>query len=83
MVIYQWVGKELYEIYFWKYMYSEYIHEDPSHNFEYIRRCNSNQSWSGPINSWALAYYILWNEPTIRGSLADYDNKCFRFFPAA
>ena len=51
------------------------IHKDEERKKKYIARHKSREDWNDYTSKGSLAYYILWNKPTIRESIADYKKK--------
>jgi len=49
-------------------------HKDEARRQRYLQR-HSKESWSDPKTAGTLARYILWNKPTLRGSIADYKKR--------
>lgn len=41
----------------------------------YIARHRVNENWDEPTSAGALSRYILWNEPSLHASLADYRQR--------
>ena len=40
----------------------------------YISR-HKKENWTTPMTSGTLAFYILWNKPTLKASIADYKRR--------
>lgn len=56
--------------------YSDYIHhKDPERKKRYIERHRKNENWKDPTTAGSLSYFILWNKPTLRESIADYKRR--------
>ena len=55
--------------------YEDYTtHGDLQRKQNYLSR-HSNENWNDYMSSGSLAYYILWNKPTIKASIEDYMNR--------
>jgi hypothetical protein len=50
-------------------------HGDLSRKMNYISRHKKNEDWNDYMTAGSLAYYILWNKPTLTASIEDYMNK--------
>ena len=56
--------------------YSDYtIHKDDERKKRYINRHKKNENWNDPMTAGTLSKYILWNKPTLQGSIADYKKR--------
>lgn len=53
-------------------------HKDPERKKRYIARHAKNEDWTDPVSAGALSRWILWNKPTLKGSIDDYKKK-FKF----
>lgn len=51
------------------------IHHDKARLNRYIGRHHKNENWNNPLTAGSLSKYILWNKPTIRGSVCDFKKK--------
>ena len=51
------------------------IHGDMARKANYIARHKTREDWNDYKSSGSLAYYILWNKPTIKASIEDYMNR--------
>lgn len=49
--------------------------ERDAHKEHYITRHAKDLNTDDPTRSGYLSYYILWNKPTIKASIADYKRK--------
>ena len=68
--------KKLKTVHFGANGYSDYtIHKDPERKQRYIKRHQKNENWGDPMRPGTLAFYILWNKPTIKESIKDYKKK--------
>jgi hypothetical protein len=55
---------------------SDYIlHNDLTRKMNYLARHKEREDWNDYMSSGSLAYYILWNKPTLSGSIEDYMNR--------
>ena len=50
-------------------------HGDLSRKMNYISRHKEREDWNDYMSSGSLAYYILWNKPTLTASIEDYMNR--------
>jgi len=50
-------------------------HGDMARKANYIARHKAREDWNDYMSSGSLAYYILWNKPTLSASIEDYMNK--------
>ena len=58
--------------------YSDYtIHKDPERKQRYINRHKKAENWNDPKSAGSYAKHILWNQPSLRASVAD-TNKRFK-----
>ena len=56
--------------------YSDYTkHRDTKRRSRYIHRHARNENWRNMKSAGALSRYILWNKPTLRGSVKDYRRR--------
>ena len=57
--------------------YSDFTkHKDKTRRQRYIdRHSGMGEDWSDPTTPGALSRYILWNKPTLKGSLADFRKR--------
>lgn len=65
-------------IHFGQEGYSDYTkHKDPERKERYIKRHRKREKWGksgiGTAGFWSR--WILWNEPTLRGSIADTEER--------
>ena len=55
---------------------SDYIlHNDLTRKMNYIARHKEREDWMDYMTAGALSYWILWNKPTLSGSIEDYMNR--------
>jgi hypothetical protein len=53
--------------------YEDYTtHGEIQRKMNYIARHKDKEDWKDYMSSGSLAYYILWNRPTISASIEDY-----------
>ena len=58
--------------------YSDYTqHKDPERKQRYINRHKKAENWNDPKTAGFYAKHILWNQPSLRASIAD-TNKRFK-----
>ena len=58
--------------------YSDYTqHKDPERKQRYINRHKKAENWNDPKTPGFYAKHILWNQPSLRASIAD-TNKRFK-----
>jgi hypothetical protein len=50
-------------------------HKDPERKKRYEARHRARENWNDPKTAGALSKHILWNKPTLRGSIADYKSR--------
>lgn len=56
--------------------YSDYtLHHDPLRKQRYINRHRKNENWNDYKSAGSLSLYVLWNKPTLSGSIADYKKR--------
>jgi hypothetical protein len=57
--------------------YSDFTkHKDVTRRNRYLKRHSGmGESWNKPDTPGALAKWILWNKPSLRGSISDYKRK--------
>jgi hypothetical protein len=56
--------------------YEDYTtHGDIARLMNYKARHEKNEDWNDYMSSGSLAFYILWNKPTISASIKDYMNR--------
>ena len=48
--------------------------EREEHKERYLQR-HAKEDWTNPLKAGTLARYILWNKPTIRGSMIDFKRR--------
>jgi len=66
-------------VHFGAYGMSDYTkHKDKSRKKQYINRHKKREDWNNPITAGALSRWILWNKPTLKGSINDYKRR-FKF----
>ena len=51
------------------------IHKDLARKEMYIKRHQKNEDWNNPMTAGALSRWILWNNPTLSESIADYKRR--------
>jgi len=51
------------------------IHKDPERKQRYIKRHQARENWNDYKTAGALSRWILWNKPTLKGSITDYKKK--------
>lgn len=56
--------------------YSDYtLHKDPKRKRRYITRHKARENWKDPLTAGALSRWILWNKPTLSGSIKDFEKR--------
>ena len=50
-------------------------HKDTQRKSRYISRHSRRENWKSPKSAGALSRWILWNKPSLRGSISDYKRK--------
>lgn len=50
-------------------------HKDSARKQRYIARHKKREHWNSPKSAGALSRYVLWNKPSLRGSISDYKRK--------
>jgi hypothetical protein len=50
-------------------------HKDEERKKRYLDRHRKNENWNDKFSAGALSRWILWNKPTLRGSIADYKRR--------
>lgn len=50
-------------------------HKDPKRKERYLKRHKKNENWESPMTAGALSRWILWNKPTLSGSIKDYKSR--------
>jgi hypothetical protein len=48
------------------------IHGDTKRKARYLARHRKRENWSDPMTAGALSRWILWNKPTLEGSIKDF-----------
>jgi hypothetical protein len=51
------------------------IHRNPLRKERYLSRHRSRENWRDPKTAGALSRWILWNEPTIAGSIKSFKRR--------
>jgi|TARA_A100000171_G_C2077538_1_gene117949 hypothetical protein len=51
------------------------IHKDPKRKERYLDRHRKREDWNAYMTAGALSRWILWNKPTLKGSIADYKKR--------
>jgi len=55
--------------------YTDYtLSHDEVKKQAYLAR-HKNEDWSNPMTAGALSRWILWNKPTVRGSIIDFKHR--------
>jgi hypothetical protein len=50
-------------------------HQDLQRKMNYITRHKAREDFNDYMTAGALSYWILWNKPTLSGSIEDYMNR--------
>tara|TARA_R100000734_G_C3309880_1_gene100602 strand:- start:1006 stop:1296 length:291 start_codon:yes stop_codon:yes gene_type:complete len=51
------------------------IHKDKERKERYLDRHRKRENWNAPMTAGALSRWILWNKPTLQGSIRDYKKR--------
>jgi len=51
------------------------IHKDEERKKRYIARHQKRENWNAYMTAGSLSKHILWNKPTLRGSITDYKRR--------
>lgn len=51
------------------------IHKDKERKERYLKRHQKRENWNDPKTAGALSRWILWNKPTLKGSIRDYKKR--------
>ena len=51
------------------------IHKDKERKERYLKRHQKRENWNAPMTAGALSRWILWNKPTLKGSIRDYKKR--------
>ena len=49
--------------------------KDKERKQRYLDRHRKRENWKDPTTAGALSRWILWNQPTLKGSIADYKKR--------
>ena len=72
-VFYDEAKKKVKTTHFGAVAYDDYTtHGDLQRKMNYIARHKDGEDWNDYMSSGSLAFYILWNKPTLTGSIEDY-----------
>jgi hypothetical protein len=50
-------------------------HHDEARKELYLARHSALEDWNNPLTAGALSRWILWNKPTLRGSITDFKRR--------
>ena len=76
MAIFYKEGGKTKTIHFGAYGMSDFtIHKDPLRKERYLKRHKKNENWENYETAGSLSRYILWNKPTLKGSVDDYKKR--------
>ena len=50
-------------------------HKDSARKQRYMNRHSRRENWRDPTSAGALSRFVLWNKPSLRGSIADYKRR--------
>ena len=50
-------------------------HKDKQRKLRYLNRHKKNEYWENPMTAGSLSRYILWNKPTLKASINDYQKR--------
>ena len=51
------------------------IHKDKERKERYLDRHRKRENWNAPMTAGALSRWLLWNKPTLQGSIRDYKKR--------
>tara|TARA_R110001592_G_scaffold153500_6_gene382001 strand:+ start:910 stop:1215 length:306 start_codon:yes stop_codon:yes gene_type:complete len=51
------------------------INKDKKRKDRYLARHATRENWKAPMTAGALSRWILWNKPTLKGSIMDYKKR--------
>ena len=51
------------------------IHKDKERKQRYLDRHRKRENWNDPTTAGALSRWILWNKPTLEGSIKDFKKR--------
>jgi len=51
------------------------LNKDPERKERYLNRHSKRENWENPLTAGALSRWILWNKPTLKGSIADFKKR--------
>tara|TARA_Y100000592_G_C5360116_1_gene263225 strand:+ start:84 stop:374 length:291 start_codon:yes stop_codon:yes gene_type:complete len=69
-------GKKIKTIHFGAKGMSDFtIHKDKERKERYLDRHRKRENWNAPMTAGALSRWILWNKPTLQGSIRDYKKR--------
>lgn len=51
------------------------INKDKERKERYLKRHQKRENWDAPMTAGALSRWILWNKPTLKGSIRDYKKR--------
>jgi hypothetical protein len=75
-IFYDEVKKKVKMTHFGQEGASDYtIHGDMQRKANYIARHKAREDFNDYMTAGALSYWILWNKPTLSGSIEDYMNR--------
>jgi hypothetical protein len=78
-VFYDETKKKVKTTHFGSSGYEDYTkHGEIQRKMNYITRHKERKDWNDYMSSGSLAYYILWNKPTLTSSIEDYMSR-FKF----
>ena len=69
-------GKKIKTVHFGAKGMSDFtIHRDKERKERYLDRHRKRENWNAPMTAGALSRWILWNKPTLQGSIRDYKKR--------
>jgi hypothetical protein len=69
-------GKKIKTVHFGSAGMSDFtIHKDKERKERYLDRHRKRENWNAPMTAGALSRWILWNKPTLQGSIRDYKKR--------
>lgn len=75
-VFYDDKGKKIKTTHFGQKGSSDFtIHRDKSRREKYLKRHEKRENWNDYMTAGSLSRWVLWNKPTLKGSVMDYKRR--------
>lgn len=75
-IFYDDEGKKIKTVQFGSKGMSDFtIHKDKERKQRYLDRHRKRENWNDPMTAGALSRWILWNKPTLEGSIKDFKKR--------